>query len=109
MAKLKDPARVWKPGNLIPTATQGKTIHAVIVSRKYIQSICHQIGGPRWKYNQNSWRRDMGPEVKTADDPMGWVNCKECLRRADGWMRLAEDAPPGMCPQPRCPTDEFFR
>lgn len=108
MRKLKNPSRVWKPGNLIPTVTQGRTIHAAIVNRKTIFSICHDIAANRFRFDSEPWR-DFRAKLSTVNDPMGWVNCKKCLRAADGWMGLVQHAPPGPCPQPSHPTDLFFR
>lgn len=100
MGKLKDPARLWMPGNLIPTTTHGSTVHAVVLSRKTAITVCRKHSGQRF------WEAPYSvPQVKTTEDPLGWVNCRNCLRV--GWMKLIDFAPPGMCTQPSHP-DSFF-
>lgn len=95
----------WCESNLIPTVTisgRGGSVHAVIVQRRRIVSLCSYFGSiPTFKYHRDG---DFLPPV-VLDGLLKWVNCRKCLRVAEReqpayWIALA---PPAFRAQPKHP------
>lgn len=83
----------WHESNLIPTVTEGDTVHAVIVQRKRIVSLCETVSTPTDAYAK-SWRTSV---ACVLDGLLNWVNCRQCLREAERdqpefWIGLSPTA-----------------